>query len=135
LQLAKEYGCGVRLPNPIDITEVSLRSALPTDSTDFVRNDAVRALDDLAIPYPDFFIAGFFASGVSLDHLLKIIDSLPDGVSELMCHPGIVDDELSSTSGYAKLRELELHILTSPELIQAVEQSGVTLITFQQAFA
>jgi predicted glycoside hydrolase/deacetylase ChbG (UPF0249 family) len=100
-----------------------------------VRNDAVRALMEAGIPFPDYFIASFFASGVSLDNLSKIIASIPEGVSELMCHPGFVDDELSSTSSYAEFRDLEFQILTDPTIIQAIDTSGIRLLTFQQAFA
>lgn len=36
--------------------------------------------------------------------LVKIINKLPAGTSELMCHPAIVDDELLQISRYAEAR-------------------------------
>ncbi len=135
LRLAKEYGCGVRLPNPTDIPDEVLLDALPIDSTDFVRHHALGALDEAGIFHPDHFISSFFGPGVSLDHLSSILHSLPEGISELMCHPGFVDEELCATSGYAKPRQKEFEILTDPMIGQLIQKSGIVLTTFQQALA
>lgn len=135
LKCAHEYECGVRHPDPGDISENALRAALPVVSIDFVRHRAAHELDDAGIPHPDHFITSFFGSGVSLDHLSNILQSLPEGVTELMCHPGFVDEELSSTSGYAKLREQEYQILIDPMIIQAIAENEIILTTFHEAFA
>jgi predicted glycoside hydrolase/deacetylase ChbG (UPF0249 family) len=135
LKLAKEYGCGVRLPNPTDIPDEVLLKALPIDSTDFVRHHVLGALAEAGVPHPDHFISSFFGSGVSLDNLISILYSLPEGISELMCHPGFVDEVLSATSGYAKLRQKEYEILTDPKIGQIIQKSGIVLTTFQQALA
>lgn len=135
IKLAKEYGCGVRLPNPTDIPDEVLRDALPKDATDFVRHDALDALDQVGIPHPDHFYSSFFGPGVSLDHLSSILHSLPEGISELMCHPGFVDEELCTASGYAKPRQKEYEILTDSNIVQFVQKSGIVLTTFQQALA
>ena len=135
LRLAKEYGCGVRLPNPTDIPDEVLRNAFPIDTTDFVRHQAPAALDEAGIPYPDHFISSFYGAGVSLDHLMSILHSLPEGISELMCHPGFVDEKLCATSGYAKPRQKEYEILIDPKIGQSIRKSGIVLTTFQQALA
>jgi chitin disaccharide deacetylase len=135
LRLAKEYGCGVRLPNPTDIPDEVLRDVLPNDSSDFVRHYALGALDEAGIPHPNHFISSFFGSGVSLDHLSSILHSLPEGISELMCHPGFVDEELCATSGYAKPRQKEYEILTNPKIVQLIQKSEIVLTTFQEALA
>ncbi|MEJ2606759.1 MAG: carbohydrate deacetylase [Anaerolineales bacterium] len=135
LECAGEYGCGVRLPNAVDVPDDELRDALPQRCIDFARREALRSLDDADIHHPDHFFASFFAAGVSLEHFIRILRSLPDGVNELMCHPGFVDSELRATSGYAKPREREFQILTDPAVRQAIQENRITLSSFRRARA
>jgi len=78
----------------------------------------------------DWFEEGFFDGGVSVEHLVSIIESLPSGATELMCHPAHEDAELAASSSYAKVRVRELQALCAPEVRAAVVRSGVELITF-----
>ncbi len=135
LECAKEYGCGVRLPNAVDVPDDALRDFLPDWCIDFVRHEAVRSLDEAAVHHPDHFFSSFFASGVSLEHLSRLLHSLPAGVSELMCHPGFVDEELNASSGYAKPREREFQILTNPAVRQLIDEDKISLTTFRRAWA
>lgn len=80
---------------------------------------------------PDRFIRAFQHDGhVSVDSLVAIIDDLGDGTSELMCHPGEPDPELEATSGYAKLRPVELATLTDPRVRDALVRRSIALTTF-----
>lgn len=84
------------------------------------------------VPTPDHFVEDFYAEGATLNDLIGIVEDLPMGTSELMCHPAVVDAELRSTSGYAEPRTRELDVLTNPAVRQAVQRSGVRLISFGQ---
>lgn len=84
------------------------------------------------VPTPDHFVEDFYAEGATLNDLIGIVEDLPVGTSELMCHPAVVDAELRSTSGYAEARTRELDVLTNPAVRQAVQRSGVRLISFGQ---
>ena len=44
----------------------------------------------------------FFDQGVSVARLISIIESLPGGSTELMCHPAHEDAELAASSSYAR---------------------------------
>jgi predicted glycoside hydrolase/deacetylase ChbG (UPF0249 family) len=55
-----------------------------------------------------------------------------DGTSELMCHPGYVDDAFARESVYNFQRERELKILTDPAVKQAIETNSVELINFSE---
>jgi predicted glycoside hydrolase/deacetylase ChbG (UPF0249 family) len=80
--------------------------------------------------YPDRFIGSFFGHDVlTLDYLLTLLDTLPDGVSELMCHPGYDDPALASSS-YRAEREVELALLSHPTVREQVEALGIELVTF-----
>jgi hopanoid biosynthesis associated protein HpnK len=65
--------------------------------------------------------------------LLELIDRLPEGVSELMCHPGYDDDQLKTVE--TRLREsraVEFRLLTDPEIIDALRRRGVELINYSR---
>lgn len=78
----------------------------------------------------DAFEEGFFDQGVSVGNLVRIIESLPDGVTEFMCHPAHEDAELAASSSYARVRVIELSVLCDPAVRGAIERCGVDLVTF-----
>ena len=65
--------------------------------------------------------------GLSVELLLDAIGSLPRGVNELGCHPGIEGD---TGSIYERERSQEVEILCDPRVRAALEQGGVQLRTF-----
>jgi chitin disaccharide deacetylase len=61
-----------------------------------------------------------------------ILRRLPDGVSELMCHPGYVDEDLKRTPTRLHFqRERELKMLTRREIRDLLEDYGVSLATYR----
>jgi predicted glycoside hydrolase/deacetylase ChbG (UPF0249 family) len=72
----------------------------------------------------------FYDHGATRETLLGIFDKLPNGVTEIMCHPGYVDDAFAKESVYNFQRERELQILTDPAVKQALADRNIELITF-----
>jgi predicted glycoside hydrolase/deacetylase ChbG (UPF0249 family) len=134
LMLAAEYGCGVRPSFPSDVPEEVLISVYPPNALTFASQGAIDRLNSSEVRHPDHFLASFFGPGATLDNLLFRINYLEPGVSELMCHPGQVDDTLRAESGYAREREEELSILTHHKVLKAVEQSDIRLATYRNAW-
>ena len=62
-----------------------------------------------------------------LDRLLLVLDQLPAGMTEVMVHPGYVDDELSAWDSYTVHRELELAALCSPSLAARFARGDIAL--------
>jgi chitin disaccharide deacetylase len=62
---------------------------------------------------------------LTLESLLAVLDNLPDGTTELGCHPGYVDD-LDST--YRLEREMETRVLCEPELRRYLDAANIALI-------
>ena len=63
----------------------------------------------------------------------KIVDNIPKGTWEFVCHPGYNDGELASVR--TRLRESrakELELLTSPGAREALQRRGIELITYRQ---
>jgi predicted glycoside hydrolase/deacetylase ChbG (UPF0249 family) len=76
---------------------------------------------------------GIVATGAMDTRLFEsIVDSLPEGTWELVCHPGYNDAELSIIR--TRLRESraeELRLLTSPEAREILARSGIQLISYR----
>jgi predicted glycoside hydrolase/deacetylase ChbG (UPF0249 family) len=61
----------------------------------------------------------------------KLLTSLPDGTTEMMCHPGYVDEDLrKSDSRLQESRKTELTILTDPGVRKLVATLGIRLINY-----
>lgn len=66
------------------------------------------------------------------DSVLATIRSIPEGVSEFMCHPGQYDQELErSATRLKRTRETEMQALTDPVVRTAVETKGIELISYR----
>jgi hopanoid biosynthesis associated protein HpnK len=65
--------------------------------------------------------------------VLGILRGLPDGVSELMCHPGYLDADLANTGTRLLVqREIELRGLTARQVRDLVADRGIQLISYRQ---
>ncbi|HDG97268.1 MAG TPA: ChbG/HpnK family deacetylase [Desulfobacterales bacterium] len=67
----------------------------------------------------------------SLETWLHIIEILPEGINEIYCHPGYPDESLAQYATYVREREIEVEVLTCPELRQAIKDKGIQLISFK----
>lgn len=72
----------------------------------------------------------FEANGKSL--LLDNLHSVPDGTSELICHPGYVDEHLPKVSTWTEVREIERRVLADPEVLQTIRELKIRLINYGQ---
>lgn len=80
--------------------------------------------------WPDHTERRFFDEGATLDNLCHILDNLPAGATELMCHPGYADDDLQDS--YQQPRQTELRLLTHPRVHDLLNDSDIQRITFAQ---
>jgi hopanoid biosynthesis associated protein HpnK len=76
---------------------------------------------------------GLTATGFLDEEVLRqILSHLPDGISELMCHPGFVDDTLRRTpTRLLGQREREFQALTRPTLKAWAEDLGIQFVNYQ----
>lgn len=65
---------------------------------------------------------------ISLNNLEKLLDALPEGVTELACHPAYVTPDLESS--YAAEREIELATLLNPRLLEVLRELNIIVINF-----
>jgi len=64
--------------------------------------------------------------------LLNNLHSVPDGISELICHPGYVDEHLPKVSTWTEVREIERRVLADPEVLQTIRALKIRLINYNQ---
>ena len=135
--LAAQFSLPLRVPFPPESdfpASVGTLSFLEGFPRDLVRgmvatNSALLIARGLA--HPDHFIGTFFGQkSLTLEYLADLIEALPQGVCELMCHPGY-DDPLLSSSTYRLERETELALLTDPAVRERVDALGIELATFK----
>ncbi len=122
LELAQEYDCAIRFPFTNDV---------PSEL-----EETYKRLPNLMKEFnprrPDTFLVDFYDEGATHAHLLRLINNVTDGATEIMCHPGYVDEALAKESVYNFQRERELKILTDPSIKQAIQARGIELVSFAE---
>jgi predicted glycoside hydrolase/deacetylase ChbG (UPF0249 family) len=131
-RVAREHGIRwVRRPFDFGIdAKARATKRMVTFGMRMTRPAFARTLGDLRTT--DHF-TGFQATG-SLDSagLIDTLERLPEGLTELMCHPGKLGPELRAASTRLKeSRAIELAALTSPEARQTIERRGIELVTYR----
>jgi len=89
------------------------------------------ALKRSNVKTPDYFFGVSRTGFWTKSWMIEMIERLPEGVSELMCHPGYNDAELDSVK--TRLRESrmnELMLLTDPDIVAKLKENDVKLINF-----
>ena len=109
--------------------ELARRYSLPARS---LHLDMTRGLREDGVACADQTLTDWYGGELSVNTLLQV---LTEGALknpgaerfELMCHPGLVDDSLSSLSRYVDDRELELATLCDANLQQELSAAGFDL--------
>ncbi len=136
-RIAEESGASwVR--RPFDLPLTAARGGAPwlkrvtSDGLSVVRARFHRVLAKHHCRTTDHF-AGFQITGrFQTRELVALIRALPEGSTELMCHPGHSTGELRAARTRLKeSRERELAALTSPEARRALEECGVELVDYR----
>lgn len=94
-------------------------------------------LEGMGIRVTDHFFGFCRAGKVSAEWLKKLLEHLPEGVTEIMTHPGYLTSDLLALeknfgSYYInRRREAELRALLAPELKELIRSLNVQLISFR----
>ncbi|HXJ18551.1 MAG TPA: ChbG/HpnK family deacetylase, partial [Candidatus Polarisedimenticolia bacterium] len=82
---------------------------------------------------PDHFLGLALTGRLSGAALCRLVDTLPDGRTEIMVHPGLCDAELAATgSRLQQQRQTELQGLLDPEARNAIVKQNVRLISYRE---
>jgi predicted glycoside hydrolase/deacetylase ChbG (UPF0249 family) len=117
-----------RLPGVMDaVVDVALGARLPLRSQDPGFREGLRRR---GIATTDHFVGDAQVEPHwTIERLLDQLASLPMGLTELMCHPGLFDDDLAY-SRYGRQRETELAALCAPEARATADRLDIRLCHF-----
>jgi predicted glycoside hydrolase/deacetylase ChbG (UPF0249 family) len=136
LRIASELGVPVRFPlpdDPVAAGELLVKMGL-SSAGGFAEEMAevlIALVRSSGVRYPDRFFASFYGEQATLGDLLNLLVALPEGVSEMMCHPAEADDDLRVMSSYVEPRTRELSALTHPSARELIFAEGIQLICFR----
>jgi predicted glycoside hydrolase/deacetylase ChbG (UPF0249 family) len=140
-RVAREFGI-TRVRNPVENLRDSWRTARREGSgvvKGMAASATVRAVSvrfsDIArcynLQYPDHFLGLALTGQLGPAALCRLIDTAPDGTTEIMLHPGIADAELAATgSRLQQQRQVEMDGLLAPEVKGAVTEHDIELISY-----
>jgi chitin disaccharide deacetylase len=144
LRLAKRHGVGAIR---VSLEESSLRSALSSGGKQrggvvmkqgvqarglkLLARDAREEAERAGIATADYFCGIAQTGELTREGVEQFLKSLPEGTTELMCHPGYVDDALQKTATRLQdSRRTELQILTDTGIRNLVASQGIRLIDY-----
>jgi chitin disaccharide deacetylase len=142
VRVANEFGIR-RIRKPFEDANVLLKSAFAggwqTLKRSMMALAARRGLgrfDALArangVVTPDHFWGVAATGRLNNGVLLSTVASIPEGASELMCHPGEYDERLESSNTSLKHeRQNELEALVDPVVRVAIKERGIELIDYR----
>jgi len=144
LRLAKKHGIeAIR----VSLEESSLRTALASGSQHragvvmkqgvqarglkLLARDARKEATRMGIATADYFCGIAQTGELTLTGVEHFLENLPEGTTELMCHPGYADDALQKTATRLQgSRQKELEILTDTKIRKLVASQGIRLIDY-----
>ena len=144
LRLAKKHGiAAVRISHE----ESSLRAALSAGAKQkgtvvmkqgvqarglkLLAPDAREQAERAGIAAADYFCGIAQTGELTKEGVLHLLEILPEGTTELMCHPGYMDDDLAkSATRLQASRQTELAILTDTQVRNLVASQGIRLIDY-----
>lgn len=90
-----------------------------------------RRVKEHGLKTPDGSVGVLDTGTLDLASFLSIVENLPEGTWEFVCHPGYHDADLDQVrTRLRQSRETELVVLTSPEARASLERRGVELISY-----
>ena len=143
LRLAKKHGIeAVRVSHEASSLRAALNSGgepaglmlkqgVQARGLKLLARDARKMAERAGIAAADYF-CGVAQTGVlTKKGIHQLLASLPEGTTELMCHPGYADAELEkSATRLQKSRQTELEILTDKEIRKSIAVLGIRLINY-----
>jgi chitin disaccharide deacetylase len=110
---------------------VVLKQGVQARGLKLLARDAHRQAEEGGIATADHFCGVAQTGELTREGTLRLLRSLPEGTTELMCHPGYADEDLrNSGTRLQQSRQKEIEILTDPEVRNVVASQGIRLIDY-----
>ena len=90
-------------------------------------------LAEAGVATPDGCVGIAATGGLNLETFKMLLENLPEGTWEFVCHPGYNDGDLDKVQTRLRdSRDKELAILTSPAVREWIERQGIELISYRE---
>jgi hopanoid biosynthesis associated protein HpnK len=143
LRLAKRHGIGaVRVSHEASNLRVALstgelrasvvlKQGVQARGLKLLARDAREQAERAGISAADYFCGIAQTGELTKEGVTRLLRSLPEGTTELMCHPGYADEALRRTATrLQESREKEVEILTDTKIRNLVASQGIRLIDY-----
>jgi chitin disaccharide deacetylase len=112
-------------------TAAVLKQGVQARGLKLLARDAREQAERAGISTADYFCGIAHTGEMTKPGLAQLLRSLPEGTTELMCHPGYADQALqNSATRLQASRQIELEILTDGEIRNLVASQGIRLIDY-----
>jgi chitin disaccharide deacetylase len=144
LRLAKKHGIGAirvshenpKLRSALSASEeqrasVALKQGVQARGLKLLASGAREKVERAGMTTADYFCGIAHTGVLTKEGVARLLRSLPEGTTELMCHPGYTDENLRQTATRLQdARQREIEILTDPEIRNVVASQAIRLINY-----
>jgi predicted glycoside hydrolase/deacetylase ChbG (UPF0249 family) len=110
---------------------VVLKQGVQARGLKLLARDARKQAARMGIATADYFCGIAQTGELTLEGLEQLLKGLPEGTTELICHPGHADEALQKTATRLQAsRQKELEILTDARIRKLVASQGIRLIDY-----
>jgi chitin disaccharide deacetylase len=110
---------------------VVLKQGVQARGLKLLARDAREQAERAGMSIADYFCGIAQTGELTKEGVARLLRSLPEGTTELMCHPGYADDALRKTATRLQAsRQKEVEILTDTEIRNLVASQGIRLIDY-----
>ena len=106
---------------------ISNHRGLKSRLLEYLSKRAVQNLETSEVSHTDFAAGTSLGGRLTPNHWKNLIDNLPQGSTEVICHPGSSDRELGNSYQWGYRWEQELSALTSPEIREMIADRQILL--------
>lgn len=133
-EVAAEYGIGaVRLPRETgDYAGASAKRVYAAKALAFLCGLSKKELDSRNIKYTDHFAGMAISGSLTPQRMIRMLNGLQPGVTEILCHPGIDNIELSDRFDWGYDWLSELSSVTDQNVSKSMRSLDITPFTYGQ---
>jgi chitin disaccharide deacetylase len=110
---------------------VVMKQGMQARGLKLIARDARELAERAGLATADYFCGIAQTGELTREGVARLLETLPEGTTELMCHPGYTDLALEQSATRLKAsRQTELQILTNPGIRNLVASRGIRLVDY-----
>jgi chitin disaccharide deacetylase len=144
VRLAKKHGIGaIRISHEASSLRVALaagkqqhgavviKQGMQARGLKLIARDAREMAERAGLATADYFCGIAQTGELTREGVMRLLETLPEGTTEFMCHPGYTDLALEQSATRLKAsRQTELQILTDTGIRNLVASRGIRLVDY-----